>query len=55
MPAKVIKPRCPKCLKVQAVSVVEGHFICPRCKTEFIIGDGFITLLTKPVNGGIVN
>jgi len=42
----VIRPRCPKCGHVQAVSVVEGHFIC-RCKTEFIIGVGYVTILTS--------
>ena len=51
---EIQRPRCPKCGRVQAVSVVKGHFICPECKTEFIIGAGFVTVLTAKKKGAMV-
>ena len=44
---KIIKPRCPNCGRRQADWVVEAKFTCPKCNAEFIIGDGYVTLLTK--------
>lgn len=55
MPKVVNSPRCPKCNKKQA-DWVEGQakFTCSRCNTEFIIGDGFITFLTRPLESVMV-
>ena len=50
-PNKVITPRCPVCNKLQANSVVEGDFTCRGCRTRFLIGDGYITILTKDLTG----
>jgi len=53
MNTPIIKPRCPTCKKCQANWVNgEASFTCKVCKTEFIIGDGFATILdrsAKPV------
>lgn len=43
----VIKtPRCPKCNRIQANAIIFGDFTCPDCKTHFIIGSGFTSVLT---------
>lgn len=42
----VVEPRCPHCKRKQAEWVLVGQFTCPECKTRFIIGRGFITVLT---------
>lgn len=44
---KVLKPRCPKCGKVQADWVKEAQFTCPRCHLTFIIQPPVYALLTK--------
>jgi ribosomal protein L37AE/L43A len=42
----VKEPRCPTCKRMQAEWVLVGAFKCPECKTRFIIGSGFVTVLT---------
>lgn len=43
------EPRCPKCNRKQANAIVFGDFTCPECKTHFIIGSGFVTILSSKV------
>ena len=47
MTEQIEKPRCPRCNKVQADWIIEAKFTCPRCGTEFIIGQDYLTILTK--------
>ena len=43
------EPRCPnpRCNRMQANAVIFGDFTCPECKTHFIIGEGFVTIITE--------
>lgn len=47
MTEKVIQPRCPKCNRLQANSVIEGDFTCQRCGTHFIITSEYVQILTS--------
>jgi len=51
---RVDSPRCPHCHKKMADWVTEAKFTCRYCKTEFIVGSGFITLLTTSQKGASV-
>ena len=49
MPEKII-PKCPCCNK-RVGNWLEGtaSYTCRNCKTEFIIGEGFVTILTPHI------
>ena len=53
--ANRIIPRCPKCHK-RVGNWLEGEasYTCRDCKTEFIIGDGYVTILTEKNNSAMV-
>ena len=53
MTDKTIRPRCPRCGKVQADWVNEAQFTCRGCHLTFVIGATVFKPLTNTASSAI--